>query len=119
MSTKNRTNRNKRRNIGKNRGLVVAIVFAVMFVTLFFVEKGGSVAFAADEDKEPLYKYYTTITVEEDMTLWEIAEEYNYDVYYDSINDYIDEVKNINSLRSDTIHSGAKLVVVYFSNEYK
>lgn len=59
-------------------------------------------------------KHYKCITIEEDDTLWTIAEE-NYSEEYDSYEDYIDEVRFINNLTDDTIYNGATLVVPYYS----
>lgn len=59
-------------------------------------------------------KYYTCITIDEDETLWTIAEEH-YSEEYDSYQEYIDEVKFINNLSDDTIYHGAKLVIPYYA----
>ena len=50
-------------------------------------------------------KYYTCITIEEDDTLWTIAEEYCTEEY-DSYQEYIEEVKFINNLTDDTLYYG-------------
>lgn len=59
-------------------------------------------------------KYYTCITIEEDDTLWTIAEEYCTEEY-DSYQEYIDEVKFINDLTDDTLYYGGKLVIPYYA----
>lgn len=59
-------------------------------------------------------KYYTCITIEEDDTLWTIAEEYCTEEY-DSYQEYIDEVKFINNLTDDTLYYGGKLVIPYYA----
>ena len=59
---------------------------------------------------------YTSITIEKGDTLWSIAEEYMTD-NYESIQQYIADIKDINGLTSDDIQSGMKLVVTYDSNQ--
>jgi hypothetical protein len=52
-------------------------------------------------------------------TLWSIAEEYLDDEHYASIEDYIKEVKKINSLKDDeAIIAGRYIVVPYYAAEY-
>ena len=59
-------------------------------------------------------KYYACITIDEDETLWTIAEEHDSEEY-NSYQEYIDEVKFINNLTDDTIYRGAKLVIPYYA----
>ena len=58
-------------------------------------------------------KYYTGIQIEEGDSLWSIAEEYISDEY-DSIQEYIKELKRVNQLEYDTIYSGQYLIVSYY-----
>ena len=64
------------------------------------------------------YKYYTSIQIDSGMSLWEIAEEYMTEEY-DSQEEYIREVKNINHLEDDLLYAGSYLCVPYYSSEYK
>ena len=58
------------------------------------------------------YKYYTSIEVQKGDTLWTIAQQYaGDDADYAS---YIEEVKDMNQLTSDTIHAGEYLTVSYY-----
>lgn len=59
-------------------------------------------------------KYFLCITIDYGDTLYDIATEYISEEY-DSIDDYIAEVKSINNLVNDSIQSGATLVVPYFA----
>jgi len=60
-------------------------------------------------------KYFKVIDVEVDDTLWSIAEEYISEEY-NSIDDYIQEVKNIHNLTGDKIYSGGSLVIPYYAS---
>lgn len=63
------------------------------------------------------YKYFTIIEVGEGESLWTIAKEYLPEGY--SINEYINELRQMNSLSSDKIYSGSELCITYYSNIYK
>lgn len=62
-------------------------------------------------------RYYTCIEVSSGDSLWSIAEEYS-DPDYETIHSYIDEIKAINSLRSNNIHAGQYLTVPYYDSGY-
>ena len=67
-----------------------------------------------DNETKTKNKYFTNIVVEEGDSLWSIAEEYMDEEHYESIYEYIDELKKMNNLKSDTIYAGQNLVVTYF-----
>ncbi len=53
--------------------------------------------------------------VEDGDTLWEYAERYGISPYYDSYDDYIKEVMNMNFLSDDKITTGQYLILPYYS----
>lgn len=65
------------------------------------------------------FKYYTSVTVENGQTLWDIADEFiDYD-YYKNKNSYIAEVKSINHLDENcSIDAGQILILPYYSDQY-
>lgn len=64
------------------------------------------------------YKYYTSVYISRDITLWDIAEE-NMTEEYSDIREYMEEVKTINHLSSDELQYGEVICVPYYSDEYK
>lgn len=64
------------------------------------------------------YKYFTEVRVTNGMTLWDIARKY-ISAEYESVDDYIKEVKEINSIYTDEIYYGQSLMVPYYSSELK
>ncbi len=58
-------------------------------------------------------KCFKSIKIQPGDSLWTIAQE-NKDAHYASVQEYIDEIKQINNLSSDLIHSGQYLTVVYY-----
>lgn len=73
---------------------------------------------AIDSNANGGFKYYTSVTVEAGMTLWELAGDYM-DEHYDSRDSYIAEVCSINHLSSENdITAGQLLIVPYYSAEF-
>lgn len=82
---------------------VILVVIAVMAAVIFFREQTAS----ASTTK---HKYYTSITIEADDSLWSIAERYAAPES-GSYNSFIEEVKQINDLKGDSINYGEALVI--------
>ncbi len=105
----------KRKQIAKRRmilllaALFVITLGSVVFGTIFSKAKNPS----ADITQ---YKYYKSITIEQGDSLWSIAEKYCTDAYEDT-REYVDELKELNSLTSDIIHEGQHLLVTYYDTE--
>lgn len=91
--------------------LLVAAVAVVLLVT-FSIRTVN----ASDKDDKNMYKYYTSITVSADDTLWSIADRY---AYNESNKDYVNHIISLNNMSGDTIYSGQDLVIYYFSEELK
>lgn len=68
---------------------------------------------AVNPDRDARYKYYTSIDIQKDDTLWGIAERYISED--ENINDYINELKTINRLSTDNITEGRSLIIYYYS----
>ncbi len=97
--------------------------FLIFVMTLCLIVTGSFTlnAFrsnAKDDSVETSYKYYKSIVVADNDTLWSIAEKYMDRDHYDSITEYIEEVKDMNSLQDETINYGEYLVIPYYSNEF-
>lgn len=68
----------------------------------------------AGEVGSPLFeKYYTSIEIKNGDSLWSIANQY-VEKSGMSTAQYVQELKSMNNLREDTIHSGKYLTVFYF-----
>ncbi|QNM05801.1 LysM peptidoglycan-binding domain-containing protein [Qiania dongpingensis] len=90
--------------------LGVILMFSVIFFSVLVSAKSSM-------PDTSLYKYYTAVQIDRGDTLWDIAKEYCPDS--DQLKSYVKELKNINHLKSDEIHAGNYLTVVYYSEEYK
>lgn len=72
----------------------------------------------AKSKAETSYKYYKSISVSNNDTLWSIAEKYMDEEHYDSIADYISEIKCMNSLSGNSIHYGEYIIIPYYDDHY-
>lgn len=95
---------------------------SVMFVALLLcISLTGGIVVMAGNIKQPVnaYKYYTAVEIQSGDTLWSIASEYYQQNNCDDIRDYIKELKQLNNMNSDKLIIGDKLVVSYYSTDYK
>ncbi len=111
-----RMNRIKRRRELRKRILTFALTFvlAITCSMMFFTVKTK----AQNSDETIYYKYYKSITVSRGDSLWTYAAEYADENHYDSYQNYIDEVLQMNRLFSEDITTGQHLVIPYYSAEF-
>lgn len=117
----NREERNRIRKARRVRQLRRRFFMAILTVVLVVVLAVSYHAFLSEAntgDKEISFKYYTSIEVSYGDTLWSIADEYAC-AEYASVNDYVDEVMQINHLKEDSIIAGQYLIIPYYSTEFK
>ena len=99
--------------------ICLSVVLILLLSTVFAFGSTLLTAKVNAQNDEILHKYYTSIVVEPGTSLWDIANE-NYELGYDSQNDYIEEVININHIKDENqIESGTTLVIPYYSPEIK
>lgn len=74
---------------------------------------GDNLANAYDSDlHSEAEKCYTSVELKDGDTLWTIAENYM-DESYESVEAYIEELKEINQLHTDELQKGCYLTVTY------
>ena len=110
--------RNKMRRERELRRRIVVTVLTLLIVLGFALSYNVLITQATSEIEDISYKYFTSIEVSSGDTLWTIAEEYSDAEYYDSLDEYIEEVKNMNHMSSDTLLAGQFLIVPYYSQEF-
>lgn len=98
------------------RFFMMITVFAILGI-LFFLPENTVCAQATDTSDMNREKYFTTYVVEQDDTLWDIAEQY-LSAEYDSIYIYIDEVMKTNHLESTSIIDGQLLLLPYYADAH-
>ena len=102
------------------RNHILVFAFTACLIIGMVISYHSIISFAeTDTNTDDLsFKYYTEIEVEYGDSLWSIAKEYAGDHYKSSL-EYIKEVKNINHMHTDVIKEGQKLIVPYYSSEFK
>ncbi|MCR5149343.1 MAG: hypothetical protein K6C35_10315 [Eubacterium sp.] len=90
----------------KAKTLIISAMFIIMtFVILFDISSKNTANASSTKQK-----YYTSISIDDNDTLWTIAERYAAPES-GSYNDFIEEVKAINNLCGDRINYGEALVI--------
>lgn len=113
-----RAKQKRAKAVAKRR--MVLLLTMILSITIGSVIFGGifSSAQTSTEESGVEYKYYKSIKIEKGDSLWSIAKEYRTDAY-ESVQEYIDELMEINNLTSDEIHQGQYLIVAYYDSEFK
>lgn len=108
-----RAARGERRQHSVFHGLVPVLTASFIIVLCWTVFGSFLSSAHGNLKEEPVnFKYYKSITIEKGDTLWDIAEEYITDDY-DSVEEYVYILKEMNNLTSDKILAGQKLVIAY------
>ena len=112
-------NKIRRQRIVRRQYFLLGLTIALVIFLFAFI--GTTVMSSAQSDEyEPSFKYYKTVTVHSDETLWNIANANFSADNYDNLNEYIGEICMINAISDpDTINAGEDIVVPYYSTEFK
>ncbi len=108
-----------RRTVAMKKNQLIArrriVLFTIIsIITILFIAVFLSSFTANASESEVTNKYYTSICLQDGDSLWSIADEYMTSEYRNQ-NEYINEVKQLNHLSSDTIHEGQHLMIPYYA----
>ena len=92
-------------------GIVMVVLVCLLFGS-FFVSAHEDTA-----DTDTIYKYYKSIEIQPGDTLWDIAES-TMTSEYDSVQEYVQVLKDMNNLESDDIQAGQYLMIAYNDTEF-
>ena len=93
------------------KGMKLLVSFIIIcFVTLCFC---GGVSMARSLESPVPERCYTSVVIQSGDTLWDLESRYNTGGHL-SKEAYIEELRTMNHLKSDTIHAGGYLMVLYF-----
>ena len=105
----------------KRAVIAIILVLICCFSALFITARPA----VAEKRSQEAYKYYTGITVRPGDTLWSIAEEQFKNnrqtaSSYKGVRSYMKEVISLNNLNDGNyLLAGQKLIVPYYSSDYK
>lgn len=120
-SDKIQERRYKRERARRTRQIFERVLLSICLIALLAIGSSAILtkATTADEAEKVYYKYYTQIEITSGDSLWEIAGKYMEHGPYESRNDYMKEVVELNQLSDTTIILGQHLVVPYYEAIYK
>lgn len=95
------------------RRFFIALMMVAAFCSGFFGHTLLS-AHAEEKNAQTLNRYYTSIQLKNGDSLWDIAHTYAGESGY-TVREYVEELKRMNGLSSEAIHSGEYLTVMYFA----
>lgn len=113
-----RIRNNKLRRQRQLRHHIMMFMTTALLIACFSVCFFSFKAKAQSETEDVAYKYYKSIVVKSGDTIWDYAEEYAHEDYYDSYDSYVKEVIRINAMTDDSIQSGQYLIIPYYSYEF-
>lgn len=112
-----RNNKIRRQRELKKHFMITIVTFCM--ISILAITFGSSFSKAKDAYADrPVYKYFTSIMVKSGDSLYSIAYS-NMSAEFKSVENYINEIKHINSLENDTIHVGQYLIIPYYSTEFR
>lgn len=118
LNSEYRSRRYHERRVRQLRRRGFMLVLTIILVLTLAVSYHAILSEATSGTEVENYKYYTSIEVKYGDSLWTIAQEYVSEEY-DSIDEYIDEVMEINHLKEEKISAGQYLIVPYYSAVFK
>lgn len=120
-SDKIQERRYKRERARRTRQIFERVLLSICLIALLAIGSSAILtkATTTDEAEKVYYKYYTQIEITSGDSLWEIAGKYMEHGPYESRNDYMKEVVELNQLSDTTIILGQHLVVPYYEAIYK
>ena len=101
----------KKRIFSLSAGVFMVLLICVLYGS-FFVS-----AHEDTDDTDVVYKYYKSIEIQPGDTLWDIAES-TMTSEYDSVQEYVQVLKEMNNLDSDDIQAGQYLMIAYNDTEF-
>lgn len=95
----------------RRKKLTIACFVVLLFVSIIM----GHTMFTsmAKEEGNRRTAYYKSVQIQDGDSLWGIASQYREGSSM-SMDEYVNQLKQMNGLKKDTIHSGQYLTVVYF-----
>lgn len=120
MNERNYTKASKSRRNRSNMKRVTVLCFTTVFIIFAACAVFGNLIISAhgDRTEEPVnFKYYKSIEIQKGDTLWDIAEAYITEDYQ-SVAEYVADLKEMNSLKSDSIEAGQYLMIAYNDTEF-
>lgn len=93
-----------------NNNIIMLTIMVIFILSVLFI---GSMRLVKADEQIQYDKNFISIEIESGDTLTSIAKEYA--ISEAEYHSYIEEVKSINSIKNDTIHSGCYLLIPVYT----
>ena len=92
---------------------ILFMILATLSITTFIVISLLLTTESTTEGKEvkSYNKYYSSMTVKADDTLWDLGEKYSGEK--ESRSEYIENIKKLNNMNNDVVYEGMHLIYYY------
>ncbi len=106
-----------KRKDNKIKTLILMVIMALVIITTIVISTMIVAGASENKSEIPAYKYYSSMTIKDHDTLWDIAGKYHGN--NESTTEYLKNIKEMNNIKGDNITSGKDIVYYYYTNEYK
>lgn len=113
-SIKSINRRRRQLQVRRNICILILSIAAAVVLSAFLVSISTQ---ASELGHGAEYKYFKSIEVTKGDTLWSIAKENMDKDHYKNVSEYVNEIKIMNAMKSDSIMSGSYIIIPYYSSE--
>lgn len=95
-------------NVIKQKNVLYKILFIMLVCVVILMVS----IIAKASDKQQPTRYYTSVQITHNDTLWSLEEQYNNGV--EDSDTYIKNIKKLNNMKEDTINYGSYILMYYY-----
>lgn len=89
---------------------IIVLLLGFICALIISIISFSAISYAQNEHETKIY--YTNIYINQGDNIWNIAKE-NYSVEYGDFSKYVEEIKSLNHISNDLIHTGSYLIIPY------
>lgn len=110
--SRNNSRMRRERELRYKKLLLLKLGIVTVSVIILFMIFGAFIVDASSKKvEEKLDRYYTSITIEDSMTLTDIADKY---CSYGNKNSYMSDIMKLNNMTTDTLYAGQDILIIYY-----
>lgn len=106
--------KNRKRQV---RNQYISLVAVSLFIVIICFSFFGSKSVACEEDNNELYKYYKTVQITSEQSLYDFADIYAVDEFGDA-ETYVLEVMFMNNMESDKLTTPGKYIIIPYYDTF-
>lgn len=106
------SDKKRKRNITRKLFMILATLSITTFIVIFLLLTTESTT--EGKEVKTNNKYYSSMTVKGDDTLWDLSEKYSGEK--ESRSEYVDNIKKLNNMNNDVVYEGMNLIYYYYED---